>query len=430
MTDKDTLLQQLKTYLDAHQQEQTAIKQELDQLFPALASGSQLNQTSDLADAISKLKVSQSTKMPKFQKGDNFSRFCERFQEYVYIAKINDANLYMYFLQNVDDETYSILKSVNLDAAQKTDPTLFCPLFKNAVYGDITISLKNEVMECKQKSDENVADYAYRLREMANIAYTNPDFAEENCFIAFLRGIKDPQLKRKLNEATSLTNFKDAVKLAKRLERIDNMLGEDEPEISSILKESTVSFNEQSKSRSQSPQSAHDNRSRDSPPTTRSRRDSYEYKRDYRPRDDYRSNSSSRSYSSDNYRRNRSQSPYRPQSPYNNRRDSNRRGRAPTPIPRGNRYRDNYRNDIVCWNCNKKGHVKRNCWSNSTQNYSRRPNQYYNDSLRHIQNDFRRNFGQNTPADGSVRNQEVNNSNNWSNNRSNVPTSDNRDDLN
>ena len=99
---KEQLLQQLKTIIDAAGENATLIKQEAVDLLELQA---QITQTAaqtnvaqpGLTEALAKLKISQSTKMPKFVKTDNFSRYCERFQEYVYIAKINDQNLNMFF---------------------------------------------------------------------------------------------------------------------------------------------------------------------------------------------------------------------------------------------------------------------------------------------------------------------------------------------
>jgi exonuclease VII small subunit len=235
---KEQLLAQLKTLVD--QTTDTTVKlnlkQEIEDLFPAATTAA--NQR-ELTETLSKLKLTQSIKLPKFQKGDNFARYCQRFLEYIEISTISDKNLYMYFLQNInDDQTYSMLKTIELTPEQKASAQAFCPLYKTAIYGEVSIYLKNEVMECKQRNDEAISDFVYRLREKASIAYTDPAILEENCFIAFLRGVKDPQLKRKLNEATSLTNFKEAVKLAKRLEKINEILTED-TEVHSILKEST-----------------------------------------------------------------------------------------------------------------------------------------------------------------------------------------------
>ena len=147
----------------------------------------------------------------------------------------------MYFLQTVDDETYAVLKSVHLkDQNEKSNAALFCGIYKEAIYGDESIALKSEVLDCKQKDCEDIAEFSYRLTEKANIAYDDPDVKDENCLLAFVRGVKSAYIRRKLNEST-LTEFNQAVKLAKRLEKIEKM-DDDKPEINSILKETEVCF--------------------------------------------------------------------------------------------------------------------------------------------------------------------------------------------
>ena len=236
------LLREAKALLaKAKEETNTTVVEQIKKEMHDMYSDSDSEEESDkITKALSKIKLSQVTKMRRFQKDENFSRFCERFKEYIYITKMVDDNLYMFFLQNVDDETYSILKTVQLRSGEKKSAELFCPLYKEAIYGDEKLSLKNKLRDCKQKSDENVSHYAYRLRENANIAYSDPEIGEENYLLAFLRGVKDAQMRRKLNE-TTLTSFEDALKLAKKLEEVDEMLN-DEPEISSILKESSFSF--------------------------------------------------------------------------------------------------------------------------------------------------------------------------------------------
>jgi hypothetical protein len=238
MADKNSIFTQIEALLQGAGEDADTIKQEMVTQFE-LATVTQppedqntqatvsFEATAQLTDAISKLNVSQSTKIPKFVKTDNFSRYCERFQEYVLISKMESPNLYMYFLQNVDDETYSQLRDVQLNTEQKAYAAQFCIAFKRAIYGDASISLKNEVMECRQKADEDIAKYAYRLREKAMIAYENSATANENCLITFLRGMKDQCMRRKLNENTSLNSFNAAVKMAKRLEKVNEMIGEE-----------------------------------------------------------------------------------------------------------------------------------------------------------------------------------------------------------
>ena len=423
MGDKDQVFNQIQELLQQPGADVNAIKQEMVEQFQLAAAPATTVQnvpentaaTTQLTEAISKLKVSQSTKIPKYVKSDNFSRYCERFQEYVLISRVESPNLHMYFLQNVDDETYSQLRDVELNDQQKADPVQFCEAFKKAIYGDVSISLKNEVMECRQKADEDIAKYAYRLREKAIVAYDNPATADENCLIAFLRGVKDINIRRKLNEATSLTAFKDAVKMAKRLEKVNEIIGE-ENEVSSILKENApFSFRpkrdtshspptrEHSEGRSRSPYHYRSNSPRDSYPRrerSRSRdRHNYDYDRNRRNSyDRYRHRSSSRESRGSNRSGSRSPMGYRSSDRYRSRsrgspRDFTYRDRSRTPDPRQKsrdnyRYGDNYKyrnssdrygdaksKTITCWRCNKQGHISRDCWLNKVKHFAGdRPN--------------------------------------------------------
>ena len=182
------------------------------------------------------------SKVPRpkdFTKGENFSRFCDRFKEYVYLTRLNDRNLYIYLLQLVDNETYELLKKVRLKRRERGDAAAFCKKYIKAIYPDgDAVSLKSEVLTCKQKSDENIDKFQYRLLEKASIAFSDKKVRDENCLIAFLQGVRNISMKIKLNEA-EIQTFDDAVKLAKRLERVNDMLVNPEVEINSILKESS-----------------------------------------------------------------------------------------------------------------------------------------------------------------------------------------------
>lgn len=228
--DAEKLVTDLKALIERSKEQGDLIKTELDKIFPAESVKAEeeenippLDEPEKISETLSKMRISQIMKLRKFSKGENFSRFCERFQGYVSITKISDKNLYMLFLQNVDDETYSVLNTVRLSDNQKGDPTEFCNVFKNAIYGDESIALKNEVMDCKQESDEDIAQFVYRLRDKANIAYSDPDIREENSLLTFMRGVKDVYIKRRLNECT-FANFSEAVTLGKKLERVEGML--------------------------------------------------------------------------------------------------------------------------------------------------------------------------------------------------------------
>ena len=64
------------------------------------------------------------------------------------------------------------------------------------------MSLKNELLNCNQHTGESIDDYVYRLRKKAKVAYKNPENANENCLLAFLRGLQDHNMRIKLGEAT------------------------------------------------------------------------------------------------------------------------------------------------------------------------------------------------------------------------------------
>ena len=57
---------------------------------------------------------------------------------------------------------------------------------------------------------------------------------EVNCRIAFLNGVRNVNMKRKLNESSHL-NFEEAIEMAKRLERVENMMSNSMVEVTPIL---------------------------------------------------------------------------------------------------------------------------------------------------------------------------------------------------
>lgn len=293
-----------------------------------------------LTSAMSSLRVTNLAKLRRFSKGDNFSTFCDRFMEYADSAKMKDANLYRFILQHVDDETYSTLRAVELTEDDKKDASRFCELYKKAYYGEEGIALKNELMSCAQKEDEDISTYSYRLREKANVAYLDSKVGEENCLLSFLRGVHDMDVRRKLNEAT-LTSFNDAVKLARKLEGVRTMFS-----TTSILKQTTF---EERKDTGAAPGPRSDPDEEDRPQQRRSTsRNSFD-------RSD-RSRSRSREYTPE---RN------------NRRRDNSSR---PRHDDRSSRRDDR---SITCWSCNKIGHRQINCWSRDKRNGSTRHSEEY-----------------------------------------------------
>ena len=344
MGDRATQVENIRTFLRDNPLEVTAIKQELDGLFPRAEQPAQPEpDNGNLARIMETLSISRSAKLRKFEKDDNFARFCERFAEYVELTNMDPGNQYPFFLQNVDDRTYSILKSITLTDEQKRDKNQFCALFRRAIYGDEALALKNELRDCKQKLDEKISDYVYRLREKARIAYPDQDEADENCMLAFLRGVRDNNIRRKLNEST-VTNFRNAVKLAKKLERVNTMFDQEQPDYTQVLSNQKVNFDENNlenpdkinsrqwreKEKNSVPGDNSGNRSQS--------RDMSRDSRDQRRRS--RSRENSRDRYSDFRSRSRDQSRDRYSRPWN--RYHPRKSRSPTPFPR-RESRDRYR---------------------------------------------------------------------------------------
>ena len=335
-----TLKDNIAAYLAQNPDAAATFKVEVDALFP--------NQTppppppnNGLEQLMESLAISKSAKLKRYEKGDNFSRFCDRFKEYVQLTGMKPEHQFSYFLQSVDDQTYAMLKSITVSDTQKLNVDEFCRLFIRAKYGDESFTLKNEVRDCKQSIDQNISDYVFKLREKANVAYSNPQEAEENCLLAFLRGIRNVDLRRKLNEAT-ITTFAEAVKFAKKLERVENMFLNDSNPSSQVL--NADQYNNVEEKPKRVTHSTNDD-------STRSRYSQWDkpwHRRD-RSRDYSSSRSRSRDRSTGGNRRHRSPTPYYSR---NNRhsyhRSNSRDNRRPyhrsgSRENRRSRSRDNYR---------------------------------------------------------------------------------------
>ena len=348
----------------------------------------------EMPSLFSNLRLTGVSKLTKYKKGENFDRFCERFQEHVTLMRIQNDDLYLYFLQHVDDSTYSMLKPVSLTGSEKRNPKLFCDKYTEIIYGEESVALKNELINCKQAVDEDVTTFACKLREKANIAFADKDMANENCLLAFTRGVREKYIKRKLNEA-NLKDLNKAIKLAKRLEKVEEMLNE-ETHLNPILKAatntSTVKFEENSTAdiselefrqpvalaeSSKKATGRRDGRADSRQEGHRSRFDNY------RSRSwDERSQSRSRSRDGNALDRSQFKSPQperreswgrnRSESPYSTRnRSSNGMGNQNFNYrPRGNFNFGNSRGTRsrepggakVCYFCQKSGHIQRNCW--------------------------------------------------------------------
>ena len=190
----------------------------------------------DLAEGMSYLKLSHIKPKP-FTTGENFSAFCQRFVQYIYLSKLADPCLYIHFLQLLDNRTYQKLVNVQLHQSEMGNAELFCAQYIAKYYPDSAIqSLQTEVLSYIQSDSETIEDFSFRLKERAMIAFPDDNIREINCKIAFLKGVRNIDIRRKLNEV-NLVTFDEAIEMAMRLERVDNMMTNSHADLTSIMKE-------------------------------------------------------------------------------------------------------------------------------------------------------------------------------------------------
>ena len=177
-------------------------------------------------------KQPMSFKLPqleKFKRGENFSKYCEKFLEYVTLGNISGDNLPLIFFQLVDDFTRERLKKITLSPGQRRDAKQFieeyikkmCPPHEGSTF-------KARLADMIQKpSGETVEEYAYRISDTASRAYTDSESAlkEEACFSVFMKGLTDSELRIKLHENTNIKTFEQALDEATRLETIKATIG-------------------------------------------------------------------------------------------------------------------------------------------------------------------------------------------------------------
>jgi len=164
-------------------------------------------------------------KPDKYKRGENFTRFCDNFQDYVRLGEIKSDDLNLYFLGLVDDFTKDKLKKITLTSDQRGDAGRFIPIFiEKMTPRHEADNLKLKLCDLRQEKRETPEDFAYKLREISSRAYgAGPD--EEatmlaSCYAAFIKGLSSQEIRIKLRENTNVTGFDQAVEEACRLQDI------------------------------------------------------------------------------------------------------------------------------------------------------------------------------------------------------------------
>ena len=284
-------------------------------------------------------------KPEKFQRGQNFTRFCNNFEDYVKLARIKDDNLNIYFLSLLDDFTKDKLKKITLSPDQRKDAGSFIPIFiEKMTPRHEAENLKLQLSDIRQSAGESIEDFAFRLREMASRAYSTDEEASKlaACYSAFLKGLSNKELRIKLRENTRVTDFELAVDEASRLHVIRESEIESRDPIS-LATELQILQIEKEDSRA-------DRRNQDSSFSRNSNRDS-----NARTNQAQSSNSLNQRQNISAHPRNTYRHSNVPQTPEYG------RGRFNQPHNRRNR---NGRDEIICYKCNQPNHISRNCTLN------------------------------------------------------------------
>ena len=247
----------------------------------------------------------------------------------------------MYFLQHVDNKTYSELKPIKLTDSQKEESAQFCQIYQDAIYGAEKMKLRNCFRDWKQENDEDVATFACKLRDYSKIAFSDKKFRDLSCLMTFTSGVADEYVALSLKESIPLPeSFEEAVQMARKFEAIKSMIPDQQDTVKSIMKKTAEksdivnpsNLSRESGERSRYHKLRHRDRSRDR-----------------------RRKSRSRSLSTDDVRS----------------QDRNRRESIFRPFSRTHLSNMGYRYSLPpkrCFFCQKIGHIQRNCWQKVKSN--------------------------------------------------------------
>ena len=159
----------------------------------------------------------------RFQRDQNFTKFCEKFLDYITLSRTQDDNLNILFLNLLDDFTQEKLRKVVLTPDQRKDARKFIEVYERKMspsHGGRTFRTK--LAELRQGADEKAEDFAFRIADTASRAYNESEqvLREEACFTTYMKGLSDQEQRLKLHENTSITTFDEAVEEASRLENL------------------------------------------------------------------------------------------------------------------------------------------------------------------------------------------------------------------
>ena len=154
--------------------------------------------------------------------GDNFQRFLDRFEEYVMLIAPPDR-LDMLLLSMVDGHTWEKIGAVKMDGGDEGASWRSMDLVKGFYKGAMEQhedkrSAQAAFMMIKQGDSETVTEYARRVEEMSNRAYSDRAIGAEFRIPIFIRGIRESRVRLALVTGDD-KSFDELVKTANRIEQ-------------------------------------------------------------------------------------------------------------------------------------------------------------------------------------------------------------------
>ena len=157
-----------------------------------------------------------------FSWGENFQRFLDRFEEYVTLITPPDR-LDMLLLSMVDGHTWDKISTVKMDGGNAGADWKSIALVKEFYKGAMERhedkrSAQAAFMMIKQGESETVVEYARRVEEMSNRAYSDKAISAEFRIPIFIRGIRENRVRLALVTGDD-KSFDELVKTANRIEQ-------------------------------------------------------------------------------------------------------------------------------------------------------------------------------------------------------------------
>lgn len=169
--------------------------------------------------------IARIAKPQKFRSGDEIILFLDRFEEYIHLSQMEQQDLDLFLLTLIEDSTmYRKLKGVFslLQPRDKSDIRLMIAALKSAIQPAAETRIKKiNLLTIRQKEGETIEDFTAKIRERAELAYSEPFKRDEAAINALTAGVLCSKIHEKLVDA-EFNSFEEAYRLALKYEEITN----------------------------------------------------------------------------------------------------------------------------------------------------------------------------------------------------------------